>query len=51
MLTIADLAKLVENALAVGLFRQVEQSALESFAVPQRLFLWRSARGRERLHR
>lgn len=29
------------------MFRQVERNALESFAVPQSLFLWRSERGRE----
>lgn len=43
----ADISGLVENVLAVSLFRHVERNALESFAVPQRLFLWRSARGRE----
>ena len=43
----AEVPSLVENVLAVSLFRHVERNALESFAVPQRLFLWRSARGRE----
>ncbi len=43
----AALSGLVENVLAISLFRHVERNALESFAVPQRLFLWRSARGRE----
>ena len=43
----AGTASLVENVLAMSLFRLVEQNALESFAVPQRLFLWRSGRGRE----
>ena len=43
----AEISSLVENVLAVNLFRHVELNALESFAVPQRLFLWRSGRGRE----
>lgn len=38
---------LVENLLAIALFRHVEHDALERFAVPQRLFLWRSRDGRE----
>ncbi len=38
---------LVENLILIALFRQVERNALESFAVPQSLFLWRSERGRE----
>ena len=38
---------LVENLLLIALFRQVERNALESFAVPQNLFLWRSERSRE----
>jgi predicted AAA+ superfamily ATPase len=43
----ASIPSLVENVLAIDLFRLVERNALESFAVPQRLFLWRSGRGRE----
>jgi hypothetical protein len=38
---------LVENLLLIALFRHVERNALESFAVPQNLFVWRSDRGRE----
>ncbi len=43
----ASASCLVENATAVSLFRHLERNALESFALPQRLFLWRSGRGRE----
>ena len=38
---------LIENLLAVALFRHVERNALESFAAPRSLFLWRSSNDRE----
>ena len=43
----ATLSALVENLLAIALFRHVERDALERFAVPQRLFVWRSSNDRE----
>jgi predicted AAA+ superfamily ATPase len=38
---------LVENVLAIALFRQAERDGLQRFREPQRLFLWRSSDGRE----
>lgn len=38
---------LVENALAIALLRHVERDPLERFALPQALYYWRSADGRE----
>lgn len=38
---------LVENVMAIALLRHAEREALERFAVPQELFVWRSADGRE----
>lgn len=38
---------LVENLLAIALFRHVERNALEAFAAPRTLFLWRSSNDRE----
>ena len=44
---VASLPDLVENLLAIALFRHAERDALERFREPQRLFLWRSSDGRE----
>ncbi len=38
---------LVENLLAIALFRHIERNALEAFAAPRSLFLWRSSNDRE----
>jgi len=43
----ASLPGLVENLIAISLFRQTECHALEQYAAPRRLFLWRSSDGRE----
>lgn len=42
-----DLPDLVENILAIALFRQAERDGVQRFREPQRLFLWRSSDGRE----
>jgi predicted AAA+ superfamily ATPase len=39
--------KLVENAVAIALFRSDEQPLIEQFALPQGLFYWRSQSGGE----
>lgn len=44
---VASLPDLVENLLAIALFRHAERDALARFREPQRLFLWRSSDGRE----
>jgi predicted AAA+ superfamily ATPase len=44
---VADLPRLVENVMAMELFRRVEQPAVERFAVPSALYLWRSSNDRE----
>ena len=43
----ADLPKLVENAVARGLFAQLEQEVVETFSMPQRLHYWRSTADKE----
>ncbi len=42
-----EIPDLVENVLAIALFRQAERDGLQRFREPQRLFLWRSSDGRE----
>lgn len=44
---VAPISSLVENVLAVALFRHAERDALMSFREPSRIFLWRSSDGRE----
>lgn len=41
------LPAVVENLVAVALYRTAEQSPVEAFATPQRVFYWRSTSGRE----
>lgn len=40
-------AALVETVIAVALYRAIERAAVERFAVPTSLFLWRSSNDRE----
>ncbi len=42
-----DLPRLVENLVAIALFRACEIDLVESFRLPQALCFWRSARDRE----
>ena len=42
-----DLPLLVENIVALALFRSAERELVEAFPVPQALFYWRSSAGRE----
>lgn len=42
-----DLSLLVENIAALALFRSAERELVEAFPVPQALFYWRSATGKE----
>lgn len=42
-----DLPLLVENIVALALFRSAERELVEAFPVPQALFHWRSAAGKE----
>lgn len=42
-----DLPLLVENIVALALFRSAERELVEAFPVPQALFYWRSAAGKE----
>ena len=42
-----DLPKLVENAVARALFAHLEQEAVETFSMPQRLHYWRSTANKE----
>jgi hypothetical protein len=42
-----DLSLLVENIAALALFRSAERELVEAFPVPQALFHWRSAAGKE----
>lgn len=42
-----DLPKLVENAVARALFAHLEQEAVETFSMPQRLHYWRSNANKE----
>ncbi len=41
------LPALVENLLAIALFRHAERDGLERYSAPRRLFFWRSSDGRE----
>lgn len=42
-----DLSLLVENIVALALFRSAERELVEAFPVPQALFYWRSMAGKE----
>jgi predicted AAA+ superfamily ATPase len=44
---VPDLPKLIENLVAVALFRACETDLIESFRLPQALCFWRTARHRE----